>query len=261
MMRLRLAAALLLAAAPCAASLAQSGPPGGGGRGGGGAPPGGGRGYANPSALIAAEIALSRETLEVGQWKAYRKAAAEGAEMLVPKRVSARQWLKGQKSDPASPVHLEPYTAWMSCDGSFGVVEGAWQDGSDTGQYAAVWQRQKKGDYKWLIRHPVGPDGPVSEPDMLSATVADCAIRERQGPPQDRGRQPERPSREETPPVDAQSGFSADRSLFWQSGRDAAGTPWLLVKIRKDGDMQTVLGAELGPAQTEPDSAGCACHD
>lgn len=243
-MQVRLAAALLLALAPCAASLAQDrGHPDGKREGHG--PPGGGptrNSYANPSALIAAEIGLNQQVREEGQWKAYRETAAEGAELLVPERVPAQEWLKDQKSPPAA-TQSEPYAAWMSCDGSYGVVEGGWTKGSASGLFASVWQRQEDGGYKWLMRHTIGREGSVSAPDMLSATVADCPKRER---PKGNA-PPKRPSEPATAPIDAQSGYSADRTLYWRSDRNAAGTAWLLVKIRKDGEMQTVLGDELEP--------------
>ena len=250
-MQVRVAAALLLALAPCTTLAQPSGPPGGGKRDGGG-PPGGGS-YANPSALIAAEIGLNQQIRDEGQWKAYRKTAAEGAELLAPDRIPVEQWLKDHKKNTPGTAESEPYGAWMSCDGSFGVVEGGWTKGDTSGHYAAVWQRQKDGGYKWLIRQAVGREGPVSAPDMLSAMVAEC-VRPKQGarpnsdgPPQgDRSRK-RKPEPEAAAPVNPESDYSRDHTLFWRSGRDEAGTPWLLVKIRKDGEMQTVLGNGLEP--------------
>ena len=48
---------------------------------------------ANPSAVIATELAFAREAREKGQWTAFRKFAAEDAVMFVPGAVAARPWL------------------------------------------------------------------------------------------------------------------------------------------------------------------------
>lgn len=207
-----------------------------------------GRGsYANPSALIAAEIALRHLAEEKGQWAAWRENAAPGAELLAPDPVAADPWLKG-RSEPAKLPGWEPYAAWISCDGSFGAVEGGWREPGSTGRYAAVWQRQEDGGYKWVIRQRIGHDHDIAAPDMLSARVAECPP-PRESKPAQASSPPRKRSRKGWPAapfVDAQAGWSADRSFYWRSGRDAGGAPRLQVAIRKDGAMAVVLGEELG---------------
>lgn len=207
------------------------------------------RAYANPSALIAAEIGLHQLAEKKGLWKAYREEAAPGAELLVPDPVPAEPWLKG-RAEPAELPGWQPYAAWISCDGSYGAVEGGWTEGGLSGLYAAIWQRQEDGSYKWLMRQRIGQDRPVSAPDMLSAHVAECPPRRKA-----EGTQPAPPAREKPGrgkndkaviAANAESDYSTDRTLYWRSGKDAAGTPWLLVAIRQNGTMQTVLGDALG---------------
>ena len=214
--------------------------------------------YANPTALIAAEIALGQLAVKEGQWTAFRDTAADGAQLLVPERVSAQDWLKS-RNDPATPAQWTPFAAWISCDGSFGVVEGGLTAKGESSRFASVWQRQQKGGYKWLIRQRIGIPGPAAEPDMLSATVADCDARQRpkgDGSPPETGRSRQQKPPEAPPLANAQSDWSSDRTLYWQSGEDASGTPWLLVKIRKDGAMRTVLGKALDQAnQTAPEGS------
>jgi len=56
------------------------------------------------------------------------------------------------------------------------------------------------------------------------------------------------PVKDENPPpapVDALTGYSADKSLYWQYGSDPSGTGQLLVRVNKGGGMQAVAGAEL----------------
>ena len=104
------------------------------GRGGahGGMPGGGLTPAGNPSALIAAEIAFARLAREKGQWTAFRETADDDAEMFTPRRVVAKDWLKGRK-DPAQAVQWETHRAYASCDGSFGVTYGGWTGGADAG--------------------------------------------------------------------------------------------------------------------------------
>ncbi len=62
---------------------------------------------ANPGDVIAAESAFARLALEKGQWAAFRATAAAGAEMFVPQRVKAADWLKG-RAEPAVAVKWQP---------------------------------------------------------------------------------------------------------------------------------------------------------
>jgi hypothetical protein len=190
---------------------------------------------ANPTAVIAAEIALGQLAREKGEGKAMRETAAPQAVMFAPEPVAAADWLKRQ-DDPPVAAKWEPEAAWMSCDGSIGVVEGSWTRGEATGRFASVWQRQEKGEYQWLLHQDGGDQAKRSEaPDMLSAIVADCPAR-----PARRNR-----AGDEAAPVDPLAGQSDDATLSWKSGNDASGRRCLLVRIAKDGVMKTVLGEEL----------------
>ena len=70
---------------------------------------------ANPSAIIAADIAFNRLAQEKGQWTAFRETAAKQATMFVPEAVDAQTWLKG-RADPAEWVKWQSHKAFMSCD-------------------------------------------------------------------------------------------------------------------------------------------------
>src|ERR1700712_260856 len=105
--------------------------------------------YADPSAVIAADLALGRIGREKGQWETLRKTAAVGAVLFAPRSVDAATWLKRQ-AEPAVPARWQAQTVWMSCDGDYAVSRGAWTRGSASGEYLAVWERQKKGEWKWL---------------------------------------------------------------------------------------------------------------
>lgn len=199
---------------------------------------------ANPSRLIAAEIALGQLAKEKGEHKAMRDTAAEGAVIVEAEPVTVEEWLKGRAESPAA-TKWDAQSVWMSCDGSIGVVDGIWSQAEAGGRFVSVWQRQKKGEYKWLLRQLYGGQAaPVDPFDILSATVADCPQR----PPRANGGPPQaksEPPGEEPAPVDPLTGKSRDGSLTWRSDNDSSGTRRFLVRISKEGGMQTVLSAEL----------------
>lgn len=155
---------------------------------------------ANPSAVVATELAFARAAQEKGQWSAFRDYAADDAVMFVPQQVVARDWLK-QQANPAQAVKWQPYAVWSSCDGSLAVSKGAWQraDGK-VGYFTTVWQRQRNGRYKWVLDQGDTLAQPLPEPEMIAAQVADCS---RAAPP-------------EIPPAAGRTvGWSDDKTLQW----------------------------------------------
>jgi hypothetical protein len=177
-----------------------------------GGPSGGPRNFepklANPSAVIAAEIAFNRLAQEKGQWTAFRETAAKDAIMFVPQPTLAQTWLKG-KADPAVSVKWQPHKAFMSCDGKTGVTTGAaqWPDGRNS-YFTTVWQWFEKGsrgdgEWKWVVDHGDFIGTPRAAPEMIETRVASC-----------KGRAP---AALVAPPVGAQMkmGFSRDQSLSY----------------------------------------------
>ena len=79
---------------------------------------------ANPSEIVATEIAFARAAQAKGQWTAFRDYAADNAVMFVPQPVAAKDWLKG-RANPPRAVAWQPHSVWMSCDGSMAVSKGA----------------------------------------------------------------------------------------------------------------------------------------
>jgi hypothetical protein len=162
---------------------------------------------ANPSAVIAAEIAFNRLAQEKGQWTSFRETAAKDAVMFVPQPTNAQGWLKG-RADPAKAVKWQPHKAFMSCDGKTGVTTGAaqWPDGR-SGYFTTVWQYFERGpgngEWKWVLDHGdfVSPQREPKE--MIETRVASC-----------KGKAP---AALNAPPVGAQMkmGFSRDQSLSW----------------------------------------------
>ncbi len=251
-------ALLALAAAPMVARAqerpADGPPPDGGGRAG--EVPGGRNSYANPSAVIAAELAFARLAREKGQWTAFRETAAPDAVMFadggaphggVEVMVLAQPWLK-TRANPAVPLAWQPHHVWSSCDGALVVSSGAWQRGAAQGWFTTVWQRQDKGGYKWVFDHGDVLVQPLAAPDMIAATVADCpAAQRRAGPPptEARGGRPKRAAKPaKAPPVPfdptAREGRSPDGTLVWRVTADASGAHAFTAQLRQDGALREI---------------------
>ena len=129
---------------------------------------------ANPSAVVAAELAFARAAQEKGQWAAFREFSVDQAVMFTPQLTPAKAWLKG-RAEPPVAVKWQPYEVWMSCDGSLAVTKGAWQRPKGVGYFTTVWQRQKNGEYKWLLDQGDALKDPLPEPEMIAGQVADCS--------------------------------------------------------------------------------------
>lgn len=129
---------------------------------------------ANPSAVVAAELAFARMAQEKGQWAAFRQFAADDALMFTPQPTQAKAWLKG-RAEPPVAVKWQPYEVWMSCDGSLAVTKGAWQRPKGAGYFTTVWRRQKNGEYKWVLDQGDALKEPLPEPEMIAGHVAECA--------------------------------------------------------------------------------------
>jgi hypothetical protein len=189
---------------------------------------------ANPSAIIAAEIAFNRLAQEKGQWTAFRETAAKDATMFVPQPVIAQEYLKG-KADPAQSVKWQPHKAFMSCDGKTGVATGAWQRPNGTiGYFTTVWQfiqKNERGDgtWKWVLDHGDALTAPREPKEMIETRVASC-----------KGRAP---ATLVAPPEGAkmQIGYSRDQSLsyMWVVLPDGART--LEVKLWNGTETDSVL--------------------
>lgn len=148
-------------------------------------------GAAQPSKIVAAELAFARMAREDGQWTAFRAFAAPGAIMHGENgAVDASSWLTG-KIDPAESVRWNPRAVWTSCDGTVAVSNGRFrQPDGIVGSFVTVWQRQSDGEYRWIYDagtpddpQPVrtAPMAPTSEDDIvvnaydsIKGLVADC---------------------------------------------------------------------------------------
>lgn len=129
---------------------------------------------ANPSKVVATELAFARAAQEKGQWTAFREYATDDAVLFVPEPVEAQAWLKSQ-ANPAQAVTWQPHEVWSSCDGSMAVTRGAWQRPDRSfGYFTTIWKRQKDGQYKWVLDQGDVLTEPLVEPEFVKTSVADC---------------------------------------------------------------------------------------
>ncbi|MBS0482975.1 MAG: hypothetical protein JSR96_12695 [Proteobacteria bacterium] len=200
-----------------------------------------GSGYANPSAVIAAELAFARLAQEKGQWTAFRATAAREAVMFEPQMVLADQWLKG-RADPAKAVAWQVHQVWSSCDGTLAVTRGAWQgQGDATGYFTTVWQRQKDGKYKWIADQGEPLPMALDAPEMIVAKVADC-------PPGYRGKSPKQ-AKVPAAPFDPahRSGRSDDGTLTWDVAVAPNTARRFVVTMAGSGGPVTVQDLQIDP--------------
>lgn len=189
---------------------------------------------ANPSAIIAAEIAFNQLAQQKGQWTAFRETAAKDAVMFVPQPTAALDWLKG-RADPAVSVKWQPHKAIMSCDGKTGVTTGAWQkpDGS-VGYFTTVWQfietnSRGDGEWKWVLDHGDTLTGPRAPKEMIETQVASC-----------KGRAPATIA---APPEGAimKTGYARDQSLSYAYVVQPDGARTIEVKLWNGETTETII--------------------
>lgn len=177
---------------------------------------------ANPSAVIAAELAFAQAAQTKGQWTAFRDTSTDDAVMFTPQPVNAHQFLKG-KPDPAQPLKWQPYEVWSSCDGSLAVDKGAWQAAAGaTGFFTTIWKRQGNGDYKWIYDGGDALPSPLPAAEMIGAHVASCEHLDKATP---------YPAILSPVGVRYLTGQSDDRSLRWTARVDAAGARVFRVEL------------------------------
>lgn len=191
---------------------------------------------ADPSKVVATELAFARLAQEKGQWTAFAEYAADDAVMFVPQAVNAREWLRKQPNPPQA-VRWQPHQVWSSCDGTLAVTKGTWQrpDGS-FGYFTTVWRRDRKGEYRWVMDQGDTLAQPLEAPEMIGAISAHCA----------------RPTAETLPASsgDVRQGQSRDGTLSWQVAVQPDGSRTVAVRYW-DGSawrdaIQEQVAAEQG---------------
>ena len=222
-------------------------------------------GEAQPSRIVATEIAWARAAREQGQWTSFELYAAPGALLHTPVGlIVAAPWLAAQKN-PTEPVRWRPRAVWMSCDGTMAVSEGRFRDpAGHVGSYMTAWARQADGTYKWTydVAAPDDPQ-PPKRPDLPEAEgdeIVVMALEAIQGRVSDCPNQAE-PVGALEPWIGAvgsrgDSSLSADKTLRWGWTHEAPGMRSVTVAYWKDGAWQTVLQKSFPTGDVTGNGAG-----
>lgn len=185
---------------------------------------------ADPSKVIAAELAFARAAREEGTWTAFRAYSTEEALWPAPALSNVRQDLAGA-ADPAEPIVWSPDAVWLSCDGSFALSTGpaTYPDGRRA-RFATIWQRQRDGDYRWVLDQGFDLEMGYAGPEMIGAKVADC------------------PAATERPRLRR---FEVRRGEAWGSSRSNDGTLEWATAIAPDCSRTLSVRVSQGGAMTE----------
>ena len=194
---------------------------------------------ATPSAVVTAEMALSRLAREKGVVAALLETATSDAVLFTPDMVAAQAALRKSGYAPPS-MNRTVRRVLMSCDGALAVASGRWQgENSASGQFVTVWQRQGDGrgrkdvlkQWKWLataattdfatIDAASASDAAEDGPELVETSVAACS-----NIPTERLPAPY-PVGTKFPKEEV----SADRSLRWIVRTDPDGAQALMVEL------------------------------
>lgn len=188
---------------------------------------------ANPSAIIAAELAFNRLAQDKGMQAAFRETAHKDAMLFVPQRVKAQEWLRS--NSPGSGISWSPHAVYTSCDGNAGATTGGWQGpGGSHGYFTTVWLRQRDGRFEWVLDHGVPLAGPPREaPEFIEGRQAKCGTRPPVGI--EAGAEGE----------DLAIGLSPDQTLSWRSLVRRDGSRRITVRMWDGTAMQAVIDDDV----------------
>ncbi len=188
------------------------------------------RPIANPSEVIATELAFARAAKDQGTWTAFRQFATKDAQWPGPQWENVQAALK-DTPDPAKAIEWEPDQVWSSCDGSFALSTGpALHPTGKRTRFVTIWQRQDNGDYRWVLDQGFDLEAGYAEPEMIAARVADC--------PEGRSNRVARVAK-------------ARRAATWASGQSDDGTLSWTTELRADCGRTLVLSAMQDGAMHE----------
>lgn len=190
---------------------------------------------ANPSKVIATELAFARMAREEGASAAFRHYSTSDALRPSPGLVNVRDAPSGAP-DSVERIVWSPDKVWSSCDGSFAVsTGGAEYPGGRQSRFLTVWQRQNDGEYRWVLDQDFGDPQAQANPEIVEANVADCpSIRQ----PGERARRGESWG----------SNRSDDGTLSWTTEIAADCSRVATIRLSRDGAMDEVFRREAAAA-------------
>jgi hypothetical protein len=214
-------------------------------------------GGAQPSTIVAAEVAFGRLAAETTQSAAFQQYAAPGAQVHTPDGlVGVQQWL-GQADFPTTAAKWSTRAVAITCDGALAASTGRYIDPQGiVGNYVMIWERQGDRSYRWTY-HAAGPDVPQPPPrvrpqdgditvtalDAVQGLVASC--------PRGGGAIPPPPM---LSPADDRPGdatLARDGTLRWRWQQADAGGKFVAAEYFYEGRWLTAFEFTL-PARLAP---------
>ncbi|MEO1488001.1 MAG: hypothetical protein AAFR88_01010 [Pseudomonadota bacterium] len=108
-------------------------------------------GKAQPSAIVALEVAYARDAREQGLFVAGQNYAASNALIHLEGEPQAFAAMLDALKASDRQRQWKTRTVVMSCDGALAVSQGRFADETGkVGNYVTTWERQPNGEYKWV---------------------------------------------------------------------------------------------------------------
>jgi len=208
-------------------------------------------GKAQPSTIVATEVAFAREAGEQGQFTAAQLYAAPGAMLHGRNGPVVFAAFANSLEDPEVPNEWGPRTVVMSCDGTLALSVGRFRDQEGlVGNYVTTWVRQSDNSYKWIY-DVAGRDDPQPPPrrefedgdivvtaiDSILGLVATCPRRGETVP------SPPALSLSSDNPGDAQ--LSRDGTLRWRWEHRSDGTKYVAAEYYYEGEWVNAVEESL----------------
>lgn len=210
---------------------------------------------AQPTEVVAVDLAVARAAREDGQWAALRDYAAPAAVLHLPDGpVDADTYLRG-RPEPAAASQWSPEAVWMSCDSRVAVSHGKYAEPDGTwGYYATAWARQRDGGYRWTYmlrapdtaltqrqkegRKPVEEDGTiiVQAVPMIQGVTGDCLA----GAPR-----PQPPGTGVATGPDTEAVAAPDGTLVWERTHSSDGRRRFSVLQADQGRLKEAFGLKV----------------
>ncbi|MEQ8411763.1 MAG: hypothetical protein RIC51_03190 [Erythrobacter sp.] len=215
-------------------------------------------GEAQPSLVVATELAYARAAREQGQFTAMGAFAAPAALLHGRNGPVAFTALAGTLEDPDTPFQWAPRMVVMSCDGAAAVSAGRFREPEGyVGNYITAWARQSDGSYRWTY-DVAGRDDPQPPPaakpqvgegdivvtalDAIRGLVASC-------PP--RGLEVPAPPAIPIGEGPGNARLSGDGTLRWRWEHAADGTKQVAVDYFHQGEWVTAIEENLASSPQE----------
>lgn len=210
-------------------------------------------GEAQPSTIVAREIAYAQAAKEVGQINAAEDFAAPGALMHLRGGPALFSALAGLLKTLDIQNQWKPRTIVMSCDGALAISQGRFADkDGKVGTYVTTWARQQNGEYKWTYDvagydNPQPPQRPdfedgdivVTAIDAVQGLVASCPRGGVSAPPP-----PAIPIGEDGK---SEAELSRDGTLRWRWDHGEDGMKNVMAEYFYEGQWVTAVEESLAP--------------